>query len=88
MANVQPYSRLTDFDIALFLNGKHTRLYEKLGAFEIEHEGTVGTFFAVWAPNAKNVFVTGNFNFWDSYSHPLFPRWDSSASWGWWVVSF
>ena len=36
MANVQPYSRLTDFDIALFLNGKHTRLYEKLGAFEIE----------------------------------------------------
>jgi 1,4-alpha-glucan branching enzyme len=57
MANVQPYSRLTDFDIALFLNGKHTRLYEKLGAFEIEHEGVVGTFFAVWAPNAKTVLT-------------------------------
>jgi 1,4-alpha-glucan branching enzyme len=81
MANVQPYSRLTDFDIALFLNGKHTRLYEKLGAFEIEHEGVVGTFFAVWAPNASSVFVTGNFNFWDHHSHPLFPRWDSSGIW-------
>ena len=81
MANVKPYSRLTDFDVALFLNGKHTRLYEKLGAFEIELEGEIGTFFAVWAPNAESVQVIGNFNFWDKFSHPLMPRWDSSGIW-------
>jgi 1,4-alpha-glucan branching enzyme len=81
MANVKPYSRLTDFDVALFLNGKHTRLYEKLGAFEIEHEGEIGTFFAVWAPNAESVQVIGNFNFWDKFSHPLMARWDSSGIW-------
>ena len=81
MANVKPYSRLTDFDVALFLNGKHTRLYEKLGAFEIEHEGEIGTFFAVWAPNAEAVHVIGNFNFWDKFSHPLMKRWDSSGIW-------
>ncbi len=81
MANVKPYSRLTDFDVALFLNGKHTRLYDKLGAFEIEHEGEIGTFFAVWAPNAESVQVIGNFNFWDKFSHPLMARWDSSGIW-------
>ncbi|MDT8887370.1 1,4-alpha-glucan branching protein GlgB [Aquirufa sp. LEPPI-3A] len=81
MANVKPYSRLSDFDIALFLNGKHTRLYEKLGAFEIEHEGEIGTFFAVWAPNAEAVHVIGNFNFWDKFSHPLMKRWDASGIW-------
>ncbi len=81
MSNVKPYSRLTDFDVALFLNGKHTRLYDKLGAFEIEHEGEIGTFFAVWAPNAESVQVIGNFNFWDKFSHPLMARWDSSGIW-------
>jgi 1,4-alpha-glucan branching enzyme len=81
MANVKPYSRLSDFDVALFLNGKHTRLYEKLGAFEIEHEGEIGTFFAVWAPNAEAVHVIGNFNFWDKFSHPLMKRWDASGIW-------
>ena len=81
MAIVKPYSKLSDFDVALFLNGKHTRLYEKLGAFELEHEGELGTFFAVWAPNAEAVHVIGNFNFWDKFSHPLMKRWDSSGIW-------
>jgi 1,4-alpha-glucan branching enzyme len=81
MAIVKPYSKLSDFDVALFLNGKHTRLYEKLGAFELEHEGELGTFFAVWAPNAEAVHVIGNFNFWDKFSHPLMKRWDASGIW-------
>ncbi|WP_395768008.1 1,4-alpha-glucan branching protein GlgB [Aquirufa sp.] len=81
MSIVKPYSKLSDFDVALFLNGKHTRLYEKLGAFEIEHEGEMGTFFAVWAPNAEAVHVIGNFNFWDKFSHPLLKRWDASGIW-------
>ena len=81
MPAVYPHSRLSDFDISLFLSGKHTRLYDKLGAFEIELEGEMGTFFAVWAPNAEAVHVIGNFNFWDKFSHPLFKRWDSSGIW-------
>ncbi|CAM4126565.1 1,4-alpha-glucan branching protein GlgB [Cytophagaceae bacterium 50C-KIRBA] len=81
MAIVKPHSFFSDFDIALFLNGKHTRLYEKLGAFEIELEGEIGTYFSVWAPNAESVFVVGNFNFWDSTAHGLYPRWDSSGIW-------
>jgi len=81
MSPVKPYSLLSDFDVALFLNGRHTRLYDKLGAFEILHENELGTFFAVWAPNAESVQVIGNFNFWDKFSHPLFKRWDNSGIW-------
>lgn len=75
------YSRFTDFDIYLFKAGRHFRLYEKLGAHAAEHNGTQGTYFAVWAPNAKSVSVTGNFNFWTKMQHPLFPRWDESGIW-------
>jgi 1,4-alpha-glucan branching enzyme len=81
MSQVKPYSLLSDFDVALFLNGRHTRLYDKLGAFEIRHENELGTFFAVWAPNAEAVYVIGNFNFWDKNSHPLNKRWDESGIW-------
>jgi 1,4-alpha-glucan branching enzyme len=81
MSQVKPYSLLSDFDVALFLNGRHTRLYEKLGAFELSLENEIGTFFAVWAPNAESVNVIGNFNFWDKFSHPLYKRWDESGIW-------
>jgi hypothetical protein len=33
------YSRFSDFDIALFKNGTHYRLYDKLGAHPVTHEG-------------------------------------------------
>lgn len=56
---------LTDFDFHLFNEGNHYRIYEKLGAHIIEHEGTKGVLYAVWAPNAKRVSVIGNFNRWD-----------------------
>ena len=77
---VQPFTLLTDYDIALFQSGKHFRLYEKMGSHIVEHEGLKGVCFAVWAPNAKSVAVTGNFNQWNTESHPLQPRWDSSGS--------
>jgi 1,4-alpha-glucan branching enzyme len=32
-----------------------------------------GTHFAVWAPNARAVFVVGDFNDWSSDSHPMEP---------------
>ncbi len=75
------YSRFTDFDISLFKAGKHFKLYEKMGAHVVEHEGVVGTYFAVWAPNGHYLSVIGNFNGWNRASHPMSPRWDASGIW-------
>ena len=30
-----------------------------------------GTAFAVWAPNARGVRISGDFNFWDGRAHPM-----------------
>ena len=65
---------LTDFDLHLFSEGTHFRLYEKLGARLMEHAGTRGVCFAVWAPNAERVSVIGDFNQWDGRRHPMRPR--------------
>ncbi len=65
---------LTDDDLFLFNEGSHFRLYEKLGAHVISQEGKKGACFAVWAPDAEQVFVMGDFNGWDKNSHPLRAR--------------
>lgn len=74
-------SLLTDFDIHLFKAGKHYKLYEKLGAHIVKNGNAEGTYFAVWAPNARVVSVIGNFNNWNSHKHKLNPRWDESGIW-------
>ncbi|MEL4428104.1 1,4-alpha-glucan branching enzyme, partial [Shewanella indica] len=38
-------------------------------------------YFAVWAPNATYISVTGYFNNWDKTSHPLKVRLDNSGIW-------
>ena len=81
LANVEPYSRFTDFDVSLFKSGKHFKLYEKFGAHVVEYKGVIGTYFSVWAPNAQYVAVIGNFNGWNRGSHALNARWDSSGIW-------
>ncbi|MDF4204667.1 1,4-alpha-glucan branching protein GlgB [Maribacter sp. SA7] len=81
MPNVQVHSLFTDFDIDLFKGGKHYRLYEKLGSHLVEVDGVTGTYFAVWAPSAKQVSVIGNFNSWNVEEHQLNVRWDSSGIW-------
>ncbi|MDT0540882.1 1,4-alpha-glucan branching protein GlgB [Croceitalea sp. P059] len=81
MTNVIVHSLFTDFDIDLFKSGKHFRLYEKLGSHLVEVDGQKGTYFAVWAPSAKNVSVVGNFNHWNKEEHQLNVRWDSSGIW-------
>ena len=58
---------LTGHDLYLFREGTHTRLYDKLGA----HVLGDGTQFAVWAPNAAQVSVIGDFNNWDPRAHPM-----------------
>lgn len=51
--------------------GSHLRLYDKLGAHVIVHEGVAGVHFAVWAPNARRVSVIGEFNAWDGRCHVM-----------------
>ena len=65
---------LTDDDLYLFNEGNHSRLYEKLGSHCLNANGVEGTYFAVWAPDAEQVYVTGDFNGWDRASHPMRPR--------------
>ncbi|MEB3119217.1 MAG: 1,4-alpha-glucan branching enzyme [Limnothrix sp.] len=62
---------VTDFDVHLFCEGNHHRIYEKLGAHLTEIEGVSGVYFAVWAPNARNVSVLGDFNYWDGRKHQM-----------------
>src|ERR1700687_2619242 len=51
---------LGDVDLHLFNEGRHERIYEKLGARLTTHEGKRGVAFAVWAPSADHVGVAGN----------------------------
>jgi 1,4-alpha-glucan branching enzyme len=69
-----PYSFLptiTEYDLYLFNSGDHHRIYDKLGAHACEVQGVTGVQFGVWAPNAKNVSVVGNFNNWDRRRHAM-----------------
>jgi len=68
---------LTDHDVYLFKEGTHGRLYENLGC----HLREGGAHFAVWAPNARSVSVTGEFNGWDTSAHPCAMRSDGSGIW-------
>src|SRR5437762_9887443 len=69
-----PMSLLTDHDLYLFNEGSHLKLYERLGSHTRVVDGTEGTNFAVWAPDAHKVFVMGSFNDWDKTSLQLYPR--------------
>jgi len=74
-----PYSFgpvLGPVDDLLIAQGTHYRLFDKLGAHLIEHEGVAGVHFAVWAPNAQTVSLVGDFNDWDPRRHPMRNRKD------------
>jgi len=61
---------MTDFDIYLFKEGTHTKLWQKMGA----HIENGGVRFRVWAPNAKYVSVVGDFNGYDRNKNPLIKK--------------
>ncbi|MBN2579565.1 MAG: 1,4-alpha-glucan branching protein GlgB [Pirellulales bacterium] len=93
------FSILDENDLYLFNEGTHLRLYEKLGAHRIESGGRWGTFFAVWAPDAREVSVIGDFNGWNRTANRLHPRgvsgiWEGfipgveqGARYKYWIVS-
>jgi len=69
-----------ELDLHLIAEGRHEELWRVLGArvrrFPAGTPGSfggeiVGTSFAVWAPSARGVRVTGDFNVWDARSHPM-----------------
>ncbi len=66
--------RLSEQDVYLFGEGTHVRLYEKLGAHLTSEGGAEGVLFAVWAPNAEEVDVIGDFNAWTPGVHGLVPH--------------
>lgn len=80
-SRILAHTLFSEFDINLFKAGKHFRLYRHFGAHTLELNGAAGTYFSVWAPNAKQVSVVGNFNHWNKEDARLFARWDSSGIW-------
>jgi 1,4-alpha-glucan branching enzyme len=62
---------ITEYDLYLFAQGRHTRVYDKLGAHLMRIGEADGVHFAVWAPNADRVSVVGDFNLWDGRVHPM-----------------
>ncbi|MBA3449563.1 MAG: 1,4-alpha-glucan branching protein GlgB [Pseudaminobacter sp.] len=75
-----PYSFgpvLGPMDDYFIAEGSHLRLFDKLGAHLLWHEGVSGVHFAVWAPNAGRVSVVGDFNDWDGRRHSMRHRIDT-----------
>ncbi|MDT7617284.1 MAG: 1,4-alpha-glucan branching enzyme [Pseudonocardiales bacterium] len=66
---------LGEVDLHLIGEGRHERLWEVLGSHVRTYEtpaGVVsGTSFAVWAPSAQGVRVTGDFDGWSGWAHPM-----------------
>ena len=66
-------AQLTEQDGYLFNEGNHFRLFEKLGAHLLDDPSGRGVSFAVWAPDAEQVSVVGDFNGWDRTADVLSP---------------
>lgn len=69
-----PYSfppLISEYDVYLYSQGNHHRIFEKLGAHLMTVDGVGGTLFSVWAPNAGKVSVIGSFNQWDGRRHQM-----------------
>ncbi|MEA2601950.1 MAG: 1,4-alpha-glucan branching enzyme [Acidobacteriota bacterium] len=73
-------SLITEQDLYLFNEGTHFRLYEKLGAHLSSEDGVEGAWFAVWAPDAAQVSVIGDWNLWNKRTDLMTVR-GSSGLW-------
>ncbi|MBQ2597567.1 MAG: 1,4-alpha-glucan branching enzyme, partial [Oscillospiraceae bacterium] len=71
---------LTNDEAWQFAEGTWQKAYERLGAHRAEQDGTEGYRFAVWAPGARSVRVTGSFCNWDINAHFMQTA-DSTGVW-------
>jgi 1,4-alpha-glucan branching enzyme len=62
---------LTQSDLLAVWDQTSDAFYRILGAHCLTQGGCKGVRFAVWAPNARNVSVAGDFNGWDGRCHPM-----------------
>lgn len=62
---------ISDADQYVFGQGTHYEIYKKLGSHFCKRGKEDGVFFAVWAPNAREVYVIGEFNDWDEGAAPM-----------------
>ncbi len=66
---------LGEIDLHLIGEGRHEQLWDVLGAHTRSYDGIAGTVqgtsFAVWAPSAQGVRLSGDFNYWDGRAHPM-----------------
>ena len=60
-----------ELDQYLFGQATHYDIYKKLGAHVTTQNRKKGVYFAVWAPNAKEVSVVGDFNEWKPDAAPM-----------------
>ena len=79
--SVWNYSLFDEEEIRNFQNGTNYNLYNFFGSHPLTVLETQGYYFAVWAPNATYISVVGDFNNWNTESHPLFVRLDHSGIW-------
>ncbi len=66
-----PPDIISDYDLYLFGQGTHYRIFDKLGAHVTRIDRIPGVHFAVWAPNAARISVVGDFNQWDGRCHQM-----------------
>src|SRR6056297_1837435 len=60
-----------DYDRYLFHQGRHYESYNFLGAHLTTEKGKKGVRFTLWAPNAEEISVIGDFNEWNKNQHPM-----------------
>ncbi len=70
-------SSLSEYDVFLFRQGRHYRLYDRMGS-RLEGDGAT---FSLWAPNASEVSVVADVNYWTPGASPLRRREDGSGVW-------
>ena len=57
-------NKITDEKLQLFLEGNCDFAYDFLGCHKEKKDGKNGYIFRVWAPNAQNVYLVGEFTNW------------------------
>lgn len=75
-------STLSDYDLYLYHQGTNYHSYQMFGAHCVSENGEKGVRFSVWAPNAQEISVVGDFNNWQQESHRMARIADSSI----WVL--